>query len=167
MIIDMSDWMQTERQAPTIEGAEALPHDPPPPPKPADKVVLETTTGPFEKCQHKSMVIDDKQRTVKCGQCGIWLEPVWCLRELFRYYEERIDRRVEAIKSFEKRQKADEERKAKRKKPKPRSERVATAQELIHRAAYNEYQAKILAARAIGQQQKADKIVAELDAEEP
>jgi PP-loop superfamily ATP-utilizing enzyme len=159
VIIDLSEWMKAERKPPAAEGA-TVDESQAQPQRPDPKVTMETVER-WKACPHKTMSIDDKQRTVKCGDCKMWLEPVWCLRELFRYYEERVDRRVKEIEEFERRQKEIEDRKRKRKE-KPRAARAETMRENLERAAYNEYQAKVLAARAAHQRLTAEKIEREL-----
>jgi len=154
VIIDMSNWLKAEREPPTAEGAEAE-HEGSAPLRAA----LEKQA--FPGCRHLQMTIDDKQRTVKCTDCKMWLDPVWCLRELFRYYETRVDQRLTTLKELEdrynKRQARSKERKAK-----TREQRAATMAEELKRAAYNEYRAKVLAATALRQRLRADKIEAEL-----
>ena len=92
----------------------------------------------------------------------MWLDPVWCLRELFRYYEQRVDIRLRQIKAFEERQQEKAERREKR-KTQPRAAKAATMRENLERAAFNEYQAKLLDARAQAQRLAAEKIQAELE----
>lgn len=39
-------------------------------------------------CAHrKKRLIDEKQRTIQCGECGAWLDPIWCLLNLVEYHE--------------------------------------------------------------------------------
>ncbi len=116
----------------------------------------------WDSCQHAHMRIDSKQRTVKCADCGMWLDPVWCLQELIYYYETRIDHRLEQIKDFEKRAQEQHERKESRKRN-PRKSFVERRTEALERAAYNEYQAKVLQARADRQKMLAHKIDAQLN----
>ena len=158
MIIDISPWLKADKKPPKEESATLRsPQDQPTPPP---KALLQQQK--FDACLHKSMSIDDKQRTVKCGDCGMWLDPVWCLRELFRYYEQRVDIRLQQIKAFEERQQEKAERREKR-KTQPRAAKAATMRENLERAAFNEYQAKLLDARAQAQRLAAEKIQAELE----
>jgi hypothetical protein len=159
VIIDMSDWLSAERKPPTAENATAeTPAQPSPP-----RATLEPTV--FGACQHKRISIDDKQRTVKCGDCKMWLDPVWCLRELFRYYEQRVDWRLARIEEYEKREKEHRERREARAAA-PRRAKAETMQHHLERAARNEYQSKVLAARALAQRFAAEKIERELTAED-
>lgn len=161
MIIDLSEWLKAERKEPSAEGAARTDTPPSPPQPPRPPAVVELEPHSFSACQHKSMRIDDKQRTVKCGECGIWLDPVWCLRELFRYYEQRVDQRLAAIKAFEDKH-AEADKRAQERQRKPRKAKAASMQQHLERAAYNEYQAKVLTARASTQRALAGKIEAEL-----
>jgi hypothetical protein len=160
MIIDMTEWLTAERKPPSEEAATTT--EPPSEPPPPAKVQMETQA--FGACPHKVMSIDDKQRTVKCGDCKMWLDPVWCLRELFRYYEQRVDWRLRAIKEHEEKQAAAEKRRLER-KAKPRRAKAITMRQHLERAAYNEYQAKVLSARASAQRLAAEKIERELSGE--
>lgn len=146
MIIDF-----TTRQ-PMVEGEQATWSTPPPPP-PVDKRV-EVEQEKWDACQHRMMRIDDKQRTVKCGECGMWLDPVWCLHELFWYYERRVDSRLKAIEDFERREREAQERREKRKQQ-PRATRIRNRNNELERAAYNEYQAKLLMLKAGRQRERA------------
>ena len=116
----------------------------------------------FEACQHRSMQIDDKQRTVKCGTCGIWLDPVWCLRELFHYYQTRLDWRLAAIEEAEKKEAERRKRKEDRRQ-KPRAYKEASRKDKLERAAYNQYQATLLLIRAGDQVAAAQKLSAEIE----
>lgn len=43
---------------------------------------------PAKACAHRRVrYIDDKQRTVTCGDCGSFLDPIWCLLTLVEYRE--------------------------------------------------------------------------------
>lgn len=114
----------------------------------------------WQACRHFRMEFDDKQRTIQCRDCRMWLDPFWAFKELWRYYDQRIDQRLEAIKEYEQREKERRERADKRKRE-PRQTRIARRAETAERAAYNEYQAKVLTARA--ERQRA--LVARLDEE--
>lgn len=162
MIIDMSEWLSAERKAPKEEGAQATEATPPPLQGPTEPGRVEMQTEGYRACPHRRMQINDTQRTVKCGDCGIWLDPVWCLRELFRYYETRVDHRLATIQQHEERAAAAEKRKQER-RAKPRRAKAETMQQHLERAAFNEYQAKVLAARASAQRLAAGKIEAELE----
>jgi hypothetical protein len=159
IVIDISEWLKAEKKPPSAEGATV--DRPTPDPPPPAKVQMEAQQ--FSACQHKVFSIDDKQRTVKCGDCKLWLDPVWCLRELFRYYEQRVDWRLQAIKAFEEKQAAAGKRRRER-RAKPRKAKAQTMRAHLERAAYNEYQSKILAARASAQRLSAEKIGRELTA---
>lgn len=168
MIIDLSEFLARQNEAPgqkptpvDTTGAQAVP-----PVGAPDRSVEIVRTDGFEACLHRSMAIDDKQRTVKCGTCGIWLDPVWCLRELFHYYQTRIDHRLEHIKEWDAKQKAADERKAKRVKQ-PRRSLIERRAETMQRAAYNEYQAKVLALRAERQRALAVTLDAAIAVTEP
>lgn len=117
--------------------------------------------NPFVKCQHAKMQINESQRTVKCGDCGIWLDPVWCLRYVFWFYDQRVDNRLAALKEHETREKERRAKEDERRKQ-PRARRRRQRDEALDRAAYNEYQARVLALRAERQRATAAKIDDEL-----
>lgn len=88
--------------------------------QPADVERLELLArAPSPTCRHlKKRLIDEKQRTVQCGECGTWLDPIWCLLTLVGYREQLdLERRaIEAEKrrlaerqqaAIERRQRAD------------------------------------------------------------
>jgi hypothetical protein len=129
---------------------------------PGQKVTIEQQS--WSACQHREMSIDKTQRTVKCAKCGLWLDPVWCLTELFHYYETRVDQRVEDIRRFDEREREKAKARDARKK-RPRAARIAQREEELKRAAYNEYQAKLLQLTADRQRLRAAKIEAELESE--
>lgn len=157
IVIDISEAIHGKKPEPVdTTGAEA----PPPMNAVPDRTVTMEREA-FDACQHRSMQIDDKQRTVKCGTCGIWLDPVWCLRELFRYYEQRVDSRLEEIREADKRERDRRERQEQRKR-KPRAHRLRVRDENLERAAYNEYQARRMALLAERQRERAANIDAEL-----
>lgn len=56
---------------------------------------------PDLECPHPQFLIDSKQRTVECGKCGAWLDPVWCL---LRHMERResIEARITMLRDLEK-----------------------------------------------------------------
>lgn len=56
--------------------------------------------APDATCPHPRFVIDAKQRTVACGTCGAWLDPVWCLLR-FLEKDEAVERRIAYAKSLE------------------------------------------------------------------
>lgn len=101
----------------------------------------------WQACRHHRMEFDDKQRTISCRDCKMWLDPFWCFLELWRFYDQRIDQRLEAIRFFEEREKEKRGRLEKRRRQ-PRQAMIARRAETAERAAYNEYQSKVLAARA-------------------
>lgn len=137
-------------------GEQAPPQDP----------LIKIEQEAWDACKHRSMCIDKKQRTIKCGLCGIWLDPVWCIAEIFHYYETRVDQRVKMIEDYEAREKEARERKEIRRKQ-PRETLMRRRQESLERAAWNEYQAKLLTIRATKQKAVALKIEAQLgEAEE-
>jgi hypothetical protein len=55
----------------------------------ADNDALELLAkAPRPGCRHmRKRVIDPDQRTVQCGECGAWLDPIWCLLTLVDYHE--------------------------------------------------------------------------------
>lgn len=88
--------------------------------QPADVERLELLArAPSPTCRHmRKRVIDEKQRTVQCSECGAWLDPIWCLLTLVGYREQlEMERRaIEAEKrrlaerraaAIERRQRAD------------------------------------------------------------
>lgn len=162
MIIDMTEWLAAVPQTTDAAHEGQGPTEPPPPQLPTiPGIEVELEKQAYDACPHMQMSIDDKQQTVKCGKCGIWLSPVWCLKKLFYYYEQRVDWRLAEIKAYEEREKGKRERSSERRK-KPREARIQTMHEHLERAAYNEYQAKLLAARASRQRLSAGKIEKEL-----
>lgn len=146
----------TTRQ-PYMADNPATPRPEPPGPEATDVRRVSVIREGFERCYHRQMQIDDKQRTVKCGDCGIWLDPVWCLRELFYFYETRLDERISYIKQAEDREQAKREKAAQR-KAQPRRALTRTRDQELARAAYNEYQAKLLSIRANRQRTNVAKI---------
>lgn len=156
----------TTRQPMVESGGQA----PPPDPKAATldnednrKVIIERPDI-WKQCRHRKMRIDDVQRTVKCADCKMWLDPVWCLRELFLYYVQRVDTRIAEIKEHEKKE-AERQARADARKKRPREYLVKRRRESLERAAYNRYQSELLAIRAGKQQATADRIGQELGVE--
>ena len=125
------------------------------PAKPAD---LKRAT--FESCRHHAAVIDEEKRTVTCKACGTLLDPFAYILLLYGYYETRVDHRIAAIKEAE-RIDAERAKRHSERKEKPLRRKIERRAETAERAARNEYQAKVLAARAERQRQ----LVATLDSD--
>jgi hypothetical protein len=72
--------------------------------EPSDAERLELLSrAPAPSCRHaRKHLIDEKQRTVQCGECGAWLEPVWCLLRLVEY-RERLEYERQALERERKR----------------------------------------------------------------
>jgi Skp family chaperone for outer membrane proteins len=122
----------------------------------------------LDACQHGRAIVDAEKRIVTCEDCGAILDPFAYILELYGYYETRVDRRLQAIQAAEKRQKERDERRQARESA-PRRRRIERRAETAERAAYNEYQAKLLAARAERQRQiveRLDREIAALPADE-
>lgn len=66
-----------------------------------DEVTFVRANG--SPCRHRPFVIDEKQRTVQCGTCGAWLDPIWCLLR-FVEIDEALTRRRQAIEALERHQ---------------------------------------------------------------
>lgn len=123
----------------------------------------------WELCKHRQCVIDKEQRTVTCKTCKALVEPVSYILLLYHEYETRIDRRLDEIREYDRRAKELSDRAAKRDKA-PKRAKIARRLETAERAAYNEYQAKVLAARAERQRQlvtRLDKDIAGMPEDEP
>jgi hypothetical protein len=128
---------------------------------PESDAPLEKDAKPeWEQCKHGRALISTEKREVTCKDCGAQVDPIAYILLLYGHYQRRIDNRLAKIREFEKRQKDAEIRK-KARKQQPRQHRIARRADTAERAAYNEYQAKVLAARA--ERQRA--IVARLDEE--
>lgn len=159
IIIDLTDRFQ---KPPTAQvdttPAAAAPVEPVPVRNPADAIRLQEHA--FDACRHRSVVVDAKQRTVKCGECGIWLDPVWCLEQFYNW-NRNLDHRLQAIKEAEDRQRAREKKRDDRKARSPTHLRARRSDEL-ERAAYNEYRARQLVLIAERQRARATKIDEEL-----
>jgi len=112
----------------------------------------------WDSCKHVRTEISEEKRTVTCRDCGAVVDPFAYILLLYGYYETRVDRRLEAIKEFERREQERRERESKRKRQ-PRRALIERRVQTAERAAYNEYQAKVLAARA--ERQRA--LIAKLD----
>jgi hypothetical protein len=119
----------------------------------------------WQACRHFKMVFDDKQRTIQCGDCDMWLDPFWAFKEIWDYYDRRVDHRLEQIREHEKRQQEASERRAKR-RTQPRKAMIDRRAETAERAAYNEYQAKLLTARAERQRARVARLDDEIRREE-
>jgi hypothetical protein len=58
---------------------------------------------PRPACRHRRQrIIDADQRTVHCGECGLALDPIWCLLTLVEY-REALKREREALEADRKR----------------------------------------------------------------
>lgn len=111
----------------------------------------------FVACHHTQMLIDDAQRTVKCKDCGIWLDPVWCLRKTIWYFQTRVDRRLDELRGLEERYE-DRVKRERDRKANPSKRLRARRTDELERAAFNEYQAKRLVLLAERQRARAAKI---------
>lgn len=125
-----------------------------------DQPLAKDGKAPYEQCTHRRCVISEEQRTVMCKDCGAAVDPLAYILLLYHQYETRIDRRLDDIRAYEKR-KREREARATTRKQQPRRARIARRGETAERAAFNEYQSKVLAARA--ERQRA--LVARLDEE--
>jgi ribosomal protein S27AE len=65
-----------------------------------DEPLERLARAPKPECPHGPFVIDEKQRTVQCGKCGQWLDPVWCLLR-FMEHDERVERRINHLRQLE------------------------------------------------------------------
>lgn len=131
------------------------------PEKPAD-----LKRAGLDACQHGRATVDEERRTVTCRDCNTVLDPFAYILQLYRYYEARVDQRLAAIKEAERRA-ADAEARRHKRERQPRRSRIERRAETAERAAYNEYQAKLLTARAERQRQLVQKLDAEIEALPP
>lgn len=115
----------------------------------------------YRSCKHGRTVIDEEHRTVTCSACGTVVDPFFYILLLYGYYETRIDHRLSAIKMAEKDEAERAKRRAERERH-PRKRRIERRHETAERAAFNEYQSKVLAARAARQQQLVDRLDKEI-----
>lgn len=134
-------------------------------PTPA-KPLTKDDKAPWEQCKHRRCLISEEKRTVECKDCGAAVDPIAYILLLYGQYETRIDRRLDDIREFEKKQRERDERISKRKQQ-PRRAKIERRRETAERAAYNEYQAKVLAARAERQRAIVAKLDNEIRSEEP
>jgi hypothetical protein len=65
-----------------------------------DEPLERLARAPQAECQHRPFVVDGKQRTVQCGTCGQWLDPVWCLIRLMER-DEQVERRIACLRQLE------------------------------------------------------------------
>lgn len=140
------------------------------PPKPAtaeDDAPMTLDEKPsWERCEHRRTLVSEEKRTVTCKDCDAAVDPIAYILLLYRQYERRIDSRLAEIREFEKREKDRAVKKALREKQ-PRRRRIERRAETAERAAYNEYQAKILQARAERQRQLVERLDSEIAALPP
>jgi hypothetical protein len=153
IIIDLTDRFQN-----TPPQVEPVPSPATREANPADTIAL--IDEPFGACKHRSIQLDPKQRTVKCGACGIWLDPVWCLEQFYRWNRQ-LDHRLAEIKEHEERVREREKRRSQRAERSAPYLRKRRTDEL-ERAAHNEYRARQLALMADRQRQRAQQIDDEL-----
>ncbi|MFH1183714.1 MAG: hypothetical protein V1755_01575 [Chloroflexota bacterium] len=115
----------------------------------------------YKSCTHGRAVIDEEKRTVTCSDCSTILDPFAYILLLYGYYETRVDRRLQAIKEYERRETERRARQAVRRRE-PRARKIERRAETAECAAYNEYQAKLLAARAERQRQLVERLDREI-----
>lgn len=120
--------------------------------KPADLKPVD-----YRSCKHGRTIINEERRTVTCSDCETVVDPFAYILLLYGYYETRIDNRLAAIRQFERRA-AEREDQQRQRKQQPRRQLIERRHEAASRAAYNEYQAKLLNARAERQRQLVDKL---------
>jgi hypothetical protein len=82
--------------------------------------------APRSDCPHPKFLIDEKQRTVQCGACGRWLDPVWCLMR-FMERDEAVERRIQQLRELEAAAKARQERAIKRRQAESRRSELHAA----------------------------------------
>lgn len=128
------------------------------PEKPAD-----LQRADYDACKHGRTLISEEKRTVTCKDCGAAVDPFAYILFLYRHYETRVDQRLAAIKEAEKRE-ADKQKRRDERERQPRRRRIERRAETAERAAYNEYQAKVLSARALRQRQLVEKLDQEIAA---
>lgn len=124
--------------------------------KPADLKAAD-----YRSCEHGHTIIDEEKRTVTCKACGTNVDPFAYILLLYRDYQTRIDHRLGAIKEYE-RLEAEKVKKRAERERNPKRRRIERRRETAERAAYNEYQAKVLSARAVRQQQLIERLDAEI-----
>jgi len=124
-----------------------------------------TTEAP-SACKHTRALVSESERTVTCKDCGAAVDPIAYIMLLYHQYETRVDRRLAEIREYEQREQQRRERTVARERQ-PRRRRIERRAETAERAAYNEYQAQVLAARATRQRQLVERLDAEIAALPP
>lgn len=109
------------------------------------------------ECGHyHPLIIDEAARICTCQHCGKPIDIFTAIIRLYHHYESRIDSRLVAIKEFDERERVKRERRA-LKRRQPREVIMERRALSLERAAYNEYQAKVLTIRAVRQRALAEK----------
>jgi phosphoenolpyruvate synthase/pyruvate phosphate dikinase len=131
----------------------------------AAAVQAEVHRPAWDACRHRQFLIEHNQRLVKCQQCGMLLDPVWCLEELIYHFQTSPNAVLQELKD---REKKEAERKATQKAraadPKLKRGHLRNRErEELERAAHNAHQATLLAIRSGQQLDAAAKIRKQLD----
>ena len=108
-------------------------------------------------CRHTSVVVSEDKREVRCRKCDAIVDPIDYIFTLYHHYDTRIDQRLEMIRQFDERERTRSEKRIKNRENR-RPALMKRRQESLERAAYNEYQAKLLTIRSERQKAAAAKI---------